>query len=149
MARVKLKFPAENPLFTTTIPVRIGDINYGNHVGNDAILSIIHDARMRLLRSHGYDEMNAGGNGLIMADVMIAYKGEAFYGDTLTINIYAEEITEYSFDLLYHISTLRNGKQANIAHAKTGMVCFDYEARNIAEMTDGLKNLLLPGNQNG
>ena len=45
MGRVKIKFPAENPLFITTIHVRIGDINYGGHVGNDAILSIIHEAR--------------------------------------------------------------------------------------------------------
>src|SRR5580693_6651810 len=99
MARVKLKFPAENPLFTATIYVRIGDINYGGHVGNDAILSILHEARMQMLRSRGYDEMNAGGTSLIMADVMIAYKGEAFYGDMLTINIYAEELSSKSFDV--------------------------------------------------
>jgi acyl-CoA thioester hydrolase len=142
MARVKIKFPADKLLFTTTISVRIGDINYGNHVGNDAVLSIIHEARMRLLHSHGYDEMDAGGNALIMADVMIAYKGEAFYGDALTVKIYAEEITEYSFDLLYHITALRNEKDTNIAHAKTGMVCFSYAAREIVTMTGELKNLL-------
>ncbi len=142
MARVKLKFPANKLLFTTTIPVRIGDINYGNHVGNDAVLSIIHEARMQLLRSHGYDEMNAGGNGLIMADVMIAYRGEAFYGDELTVKLFAEEITGYSFDLLYHICTSRNGVNSDIAHAKTGMVCFNYNTREIATMTKELKALL-------
>ena len=140
--RVKLKFPAEKPLFTTTIPVRVGDLNYGNHVGNDSILSIIHESRMQLLYSHGYDEMNAGGVGLIMADVMIAYKGESFYGDDLAVNVYAEEITEYSFSLLYHISTWRNSMQSDIAHAKTGMVCFDYRIRKIVEMTNELKHLL-------
>ena len=142
MSRVKLKFPAENPLFTTTISVRISDINYGGHVGNDAILSIIHEARLQMLCNFGYNEMNAGGNSLIMADVMIAYKDESFYGDALTIKIYAEEITTYSFDLLYHISTLRNGVQADIAHAKTGMVCFDYQERKIVPMTDELRTLL-------
>ena len=64
MGRVKLKFPDNNPLFTTAIYVRIGDINFGGHVGNDAILSIIHEARVQMLRSHGYDELNAGGNSL-------------------------------------------------------------------------------------
>jgi acyl-CoA thioester hydrolase len=142
MGRVKVKFPAENPLFTTTIPVRVGDLNYGNHVGNDSVLSIVHEARMQFLRSHGYDEMNAGGVSLIMADVMIAYKGESFYGDDLTVKIYAEEIKDHSFDLLYHIATLRNNQQADIAHAKTGMVCFDYNARKIVAMADNLKRLL-------
>ena len=142
MGRVKLKFPAENPLFTATIPIRIGDVNYGNHVGNDAILSIIHEARMQMLAKNGYDEMNAGGNSMIMADVMIAYKGESFYGDTLTIKIYAEEITDYTFDLLYRISTQRQDKRFDIAHAKTGMVCFDYESRKVVLMTKELKSFL-------
>ncbi len=142
MGRVKLKFPAGDPLFTTTIPIRIGDINYGNHVGNDAVLSIIHEARMLMLRSKGYTEMNAGGNSLIMADVMIAYKGEGFYGDIFTIKVYAEEITERTFDLLYHISTVGNGASTDIAQAKTGMVCFDYENRKVALMKDELKQFL-------
>jgi acyl-CoA thioester hydrolase len=70
MSRVKLKIPTEKPLFTAIINVRIGDINYGGHAGNDAILSIMHEARMQMLNSHGFSEMNAGGTSLIMADVM-------------------------------------------------------------------------------
>ena len=142
MGRVKLKFPDNKPLFSTTISVRIGDINYGGHAGNDSILSIVHEARVQMLRSHGYDELHAGGNSLIMADVMIAYKGEAFYGDTLTIKIYAEEVSGHSFDLLYHISTYRDGTQKDVAHAKTGMACFNYETRKIAVMTEELRRVL-------
>lgn len=141
MNRVKIKFPDEKPLFSTTIPVRIGDINYGNHLGNDAVLSLIHEARMQLLHSWGFDELNVGGNGLIMADVMIAYKGEAFYGDVLNVDIYADELSPKSFDLLYDISCVA-GKKA-IAHAKTGMACFDYGTRKIVVLEDGLKNRLL------
>lgn len=146
MGRVKLKFPDENPLFTTTIPIRVGDLNYGNHVGNDSILSIIHEARMQLLHRAGYTELNIEGIGLILADVMIAYKGESFYGDVLTVKLYVEELTGHSFNLLYHISTLRNNAGTDIAHAKTGMVCFDYNDRKIAPMPEKLK-LLLEGNK--
>ncbi|HRO43960.1 MAG TPA: thioesterase family protein [Flavipsychrobacter sp.] len=142
MGRVKIKFPSENPLFTCTIPVRISDINYGNHLGNDSVLSIIHEARMQFLAQRKYTELNAGGNSLIMGDVMIAYKGEAFYGEMLEINIYAEEITERSFDLLYQITTSRNNAQHPVADAKTGMICFDYKERKITGMTDELKSLL-------
>lgn len=142
MSRVKLKFPDENPLHTAVIPVRIGDINYGGHVGNDAILTIVHEARIQLLCTHGYDEMDAGGNSMIMADVMIAYKGESFYGDKLIIKMYANEIKEHSFDLLYHITTLCNDIQNDIAHVKTGMVCFDYKLRKVAPMTHELKQFL-------
>ena len=142
MARVKLKFPDENPLYTATISIRIGDINYGGHVGNDSILSIIHEARVQLLRSAGYSEMNAGSVSLIMADVMISYKGESFYGETLDVRIYADELDARSFDLLYHISTFRDGRKTDIAHAKTGMVCFDYQTRKIVLMSEDLRQFL-------
>ena len=145
MGRVKIKFPEQKPLFTASIPVRIGDINYGNHVGNDAILSIVHESRMQMLGASGYTEMNAAGNSMIMADVMIAYKGEAFYGDVLSVDIYAEEIGGISFDLLYYITTTRNGEVKQIAHCKTGMVCFDYTLRKTTGMTDAFKVFLMGG----
>jgi acyl-CoA thioesterase FadM len=146
MARVKIKFPLENQLFSCTISVRITDINYGNHLGNDSVLSIIHEARMQMLQHYGFTELNAGGNSLIMGDVMIAFRGEAFYGDVLTVKVYAEEVTERSFDLLYHIGTVRSGQTIEIAHAKTGMVCFDYHTRKVAEMTTELRKVLMGSN---
>jgi len=142
MDRVKLKFPEQKPLFTSHIAVRISDINYGNHLGNDSVLSLIHEARMQLLAQWGYTELEAGGTSLIMGDVMIAYKGEAFYGEMLTIKLYASEITDRSFDLLYHISTNREGQAIQIAHAKTGMVCFNYSIKRIANLTPELKSRL-------
>lgn len=145
MSRVKIKFPDEKPLFSCSISVRIGDINYGNHLGNDSVLSIIHEARMQLLKSWGGNELDIKNNSLIMADVMISYRGEAFYGDKLNVEIYADDITDRSFDLLYHISTEQNGQIKDIAHAKTGMLCFDYNTRKIALMDEELKTLLKGG----
>ncbi len=142
MERVKILFPDYNPRFVTTIPIRVSDLNYGNHVGNDAILSLMHEARMQMLASNNYSEMNAGGNSMIMGDVMIAYKGEAFYGDKILIKIFVEEVTRKTFNLLYHLSTERNGKITDIAHAKTGMACFDYSERRISMMTAELKQFL-------
>jgi acyl-CoA thioester hydrolase len=141
--RVKIEFPGKKPLFQVQIPVRIGDINYGNHVGNDSVLSIIHDARMQALASMGVTELDIDGHGLIMADVMIAYRGEAFYGDVLEIALYATEVTDKTFDLLYHVRTTRNGKQIDIAHAKTGMVCMDYTTRKVVPCSESFKTWLL------
>lgn len=140
MSRVKIKFPDEKPLFTATIPVRISDINYGAHLGHDAVLSIVHEARMQMLRTWGWDELRAGGVALIMADVMIAYKGEAFYGDVLKVSVYSNEIMPKSFDLLYDVTLAASDK--TIAHAKTGMACYDYTIRKIATLSEELKKRL-------
>ncbi|MBC7553185.1 MAG: acyl-CoA thioesterase [Taibaiella sp.] len=142
MARVKIKFPEEKPLITVSIPVRISDINYGGHVGNDSLLTIIHEARMMLLGSGGHTEMKAAGTSLIMADVMIAYKGEAFYNDILDIDIYAEEFTNASFSLLYKLTTARNGISLPVADCKTGMVCYNYDIKKIDAVTADLKLFL-------
>ena len=127
MARIKINLP-ETFSFTTELPIRITDLNYGGHLGNDALLSLLHEARVRFLKTHGYSELNFAGTGLIMADVGIVYKGEGFYGDMLTIEITAYEFSKYGFDLVYRLAN-QNGKE--IAHAKTGMLCFDYTARKL------------------
>jgi acyl-CoA thioester hydrolase len=142
MARVKLDIP-QNKIFSTDIPVRITDINYGNHVGNDALVSILHEARMQWLAHNNYTELNVAGAALIMADLAVEYKSESFYGDTLNVAISIGEITKISFEIFYEITTTRNDKKILIANAKTGMVCFDYEARKVTSVPEIFKKFLI------
>ena len=131
MARIKLVIPEEK-IFSTEIAVRITDINYGNHVGNDAFVRLIHEARVQWLSLNNYTELNIEGASLIMADLAVEYKGESFYGDVLKIGIAVGEISRAGFELYYQISTTRDGKDLLIAKAKTGMVCFNYREKKIA-----------------
>lgn len=142
MARVKLIIP-ENKIFTTNIPIRITDINYGNHVGNDALVSIVHEARVQWLAHNNYTELNVAGAALIMADLAVEYKAESFYGDILNIAISIGEITKISFEIFYEITTTREDKKILIANAKTGMVCFDYETRKVTAIPQGFLKLLI------
>ncbi|HMR84968.1 MAG TPA: thioesterase family protein [Niabella sp.] len=131
MARIKVLLP-EHFTFSTPIPVRITDINYGGHVGNDALLSIIHEARLQFLSHHGYSEMNMEGTGLIMADAAIEFKAEAFYGDILTASVGANDFTRIGFDLCYKLEKNVDGKMLTVAVAKTGMVCYNYDQKKVA-----------------
>ena len=88
MTRVKIEVP-QRSMGTYHIPVRITDINYGNHVGNDAFVSIIHEARMQWLQQHGYTELNIESAGLIMSDLTVEFKNESFYGDQVEVKISA------------------------------------------------------------
>ncbi len=138
MSRIKIAFP-ENFSYTATIPVRITDLNYGNHVGNDAVLSIIHEARMQFLAHHGYTELNCGGTGLIMSDVGIEFKKEIYYSDTLSVQIAAINFSSVGFDLFYR---LFNKENIIVALAKTGMICYNYEAKKIAAVPAEVKEKL-------
>ncbi len=136
--RIRITFPSPF-IYSTVIPVRISDVNYGGHVGNDSILSILHEARLRFLKQWDFTEMDAGGCGLIMADSAIQYKGEAFYGDDLYVEIAVANLTSLSFDLFYQMTTFRNLVCVTIVKAKTGMICFDYGQRKITEMPLSLR----------
>src|SRR5688500_8579395 len=100
MARIKIDLPGSFS-FQTTIPVRITDVNYGGHVGNDTVLSLVHEARMQFLKYHGYTELEFAGTSLIMNDAGIEFKQELFYGDTILASVTAGEFSKVSFDLFY------------------------------------------------
>ncbi|HET6994802.1 MAG TPA: acyl-CoA thioesterase, partial [Chitinophagaceae bacterium] len=125
MARIKIDLPEKFP-FTTTIQVRITDINYGDHVGNDTILSLMHEARVQFLKTHGYKELEFEGVGMIMSDVGIEFKNELFYGDIVFASVAVGEISKVSFDLYYKLEKESAGKKILVAAGKTGMVCYDY-----------------------
>jgi acyl-CoA thioester hydrolase len=145
MARIKIEIP-EKILATFNIPVRITDINYGNHVGNDSFVGIIHEARMMWLHQYGFTELNIGGIGLIMSDLAVEFKNESFYGDQLEVKIAAAEISRLSFELYYQLSAQRNNEMILLANAKTGMICYDYAAKKVAAMPESLKKILVAQN---
>ena len=138
MARIKLTLPDFFP-FRCTIPIRVTDLNYGGHVGNDTILSLVHEARMRYLHSLGYTEMNLAGVGLIMSDAAIEFKAELFWGEDLRAEVAAHELSRAGFDLYYRLS---KSDGTPVALDKTGMICFDYAAKKVVSIPDEVRSKL-------
>jgi acyl-CoA thioester hydrolase len=130
MARIKVELP-QHFAFSTTIPVRITDLNYGKHVGNDTILSMIHEARVQFLKQLGYGELDLAGVGIIMSDVAIEFKSELFYGDEVIVSVAAGDLAKISFDLYYKLEKRSEEKTRLVAIAKTGMVCYDYGKKKV------------------
>ena len=133
-SRVRIELPT-SWLFSVDLPVRITDINYGHHVGNDTIVALIHDARFRWLHQYGWTELDVDGVGLIMADVAVRFKAEAGFGDTIRVQLAVSESTVVGFGLVYLLTRVTDG--AEIARATTGLVFFDYGKRSLARMPPG------------
>jgi acyl-CoA thioester hydrolase len=130
MPRVKLDLP-QHFAFTTEVPVRITDINYGGHLGNDAILGIVQEARLQFLRQRGLSEADVGGAGIIMTDAVVMYKAEAFYGDVLVVEVAIQDLQPLACDFVFRLTSKDSGKE--VARAKTGIAFFDYARRRIVE----------------
>ncbi|MEM7204381.1 MAG: thioesterase family protein [Planctomycetota bacterium] len=126
MARLSLTLPAHFP-FSTELTVRVTDLNYGNHLGNDRLLGLLHEARWRFLLEHELSERDCAGTTLVLADAAIAYKAEAFAGDRLRVEVALGEPGRVSCDVFYRVTRLGDG--ALVAEAKTALVCLDPETR--------------------
>jgi acyl-CoA thioester hydrolase len=133
MARVTIQFP-DTFIYETDLIVRVSDLNYGNHVGNDNILTLMQEARTLYYRSRGFEsEVKLEGPiGQIVADAAIVYKSESFLGDLLKIQIAVGDLHKYGFDLFYRITQRNTDRE--VAVGKTGIVCFDYDKRKMVSM---------------
>jgi len=126
-------------VFSTEIPLRVSDINYGGHLGHDSVLTLTHEARVRFLAKHGFTEMDVYGTGLIISDAIIVYKSEAFWGEVVKVQIALGEFGKYGFDFIYRISEKKTKRE--VARVKTGMVFFDYKKRKVARVPPKFKKL--------
>lgn len=116
--------------FQTLFPVRIGDINYGGHMGNDRFLLLFQDARMLFLKSLGCSEANVGeGVALIMSQARVRYRAEAFYGETLRVKVSLTDLRATRFTLGYEVS--REPEGTPVASGSTELVGFDYASRRV------------------
>ena len=124
MARLKLEFPDHCFVFDTTLTVRITDINAGNHLANDSMISMISEARARFLYFFGVEEITEDKTGIIVTDLATMYKSEAHARDQLRFEVGVMDFNRYGCDIVFRISRPADGRL--IALAKSGFVFFNY-----------------------
>ncbi|MCD6293010.1 MAG: thioesterase family protein [Deltaproteobacteria bacterium] len=141
MSRIKLKLPEPQQfIYSTDISPRISDINYGNHLGHDRLITLLHEVRLRFLANHGFSEFDIDGTGIIMADLAISYKAEVFYGECLTVDIALIEPSRTGCNFFY--LARKKNDQKEVARATTRIVFFDYKKKKITRMPPAFSTLL-------
>ena len=138
MGRVHVEMP-ESFSFATEIDVRITDLNYGRHLGNDSMLGLIHEARVRFLAHHGLTEADVDGKPLVLADAVIAYRAEAFAGERLRFEVAVGEVGRVGCDLVYRVTRPADGRL--VAEAKTGLVFLDPTSRRPTALPQSIARL--------
>ncbi len=134
MPRIKLD-PLNRYQHTYETSIEVTDLNYGNHMGNDALVGIIHRARVRFLYFLGAGENNLGDGktGILLTDLIVNYKGEGLLFDKIIVDSSIGEIRPKGFRMFHRIS----GEDSRIiALAETGIVAFDYQKRKVAKIPD-------------
>ncbi|HLV77928.1 MAG TPA: thioesterase family protein [Marinobacter sp.] len=137
MARIKLEFPDNVFCFETRLPVRITDINGANHLGNDALISMLSEARAQFLNEYGIDEGGSDGQAIIVTDLATMYQGESFYPDLLRFEVGLTDFNHYGGDFVFRVTKAHTGQP--VALAKYGFVFFDYNERRVIAMPESFR----------
>jgi len=104
MPRIKLEEqPAYEFSYATT--ARVADLNHAAHVGAPHMTSFLHDARIALFLELGVSEYDLGDgkSSIIIGDLAVSYRSQAFWGNELTIQTHIGEMTENSFRFFHRI----------------------------------------------
>jgi acyl-CoA thioester hydrolase len=127
--------------FRACYTVRIGDINYGGHLGNDKYLLLFHDARLAFLASLGVSEKDIdGGAGLIMSEAHVRFLAEVFLGDELEVSVRPRDVQASRFALDYEVTRVGDG--ASVAGGYTAMAAFDYARLRVTKLPEAFQAAL-------
>lgn len=141
MARVRIELPDRFP-FRTAIALLISHINYGRHLDNAQLLGLVSEARVRFLKSMGYTELDIEGVGIVVADAAVQYRSEAFHGETMVVEMAADDFSEFGCDLVWRLADEASGRE--VARGKTGIVFFDYGERRKTAVPEGFRRRFAP-----
>jgi len=136
MARVQIPLP-DHFVFSTDITLYVGHINYGGHLDNALLLSLVSEARARFFKSLGYTELDVEGRGIVVADAALQYQSEAFHGEVMVVDMVADEFRSKGCDLVWRMRD--KATQRDVACGKTGIVFFDYAARKAAAVPESFR----------
>lgn len=137
MARIKLSFPDDVFCFETRMPVRITDINGANHLGNDALISMLSEARAQFMVSHGLQESSKDGTGIIVTDLATMYQSESFFPEMLRFEVGVMDFNKYGGDFVFRVTKAESGQP--VALAKYGFVFFNYQRKQVVPVPESFR----------
>ena len=139
MARIHIQLPPQFA-FSTEILLYQSHMNYGGHLDNALLLSVVSEARVRFFKSLGYTELDVEGVGILVADAALQYRSEAFHGETLRVQMLADDFNPYGFDLVF--SMTEKTSQREVARGKVGVVFVDPEHKRVALLPQAFRQRL-------
>lgn len=141
MARVKL---VEQEEYRFHYPVRIEPrhLSIGNHLHSNNLIILASAARADVFHSMGLTEVDLGDGvtGIVIADIVVSYKAEAFLHDEIVIDTHFGAFTSRSFTVFQRI---RKSDKV-LAIAETGLVTFNYRSRKIARIPERVLQAFAP-----
>lgn len=140
MERVKLDFPAEAIIHRHPLTVRVTDMNYGRHLGHDALVSLLHEARIQAFAALDLQEWDMYGHPSVVADLAVQYQSEARWPDALIIETAVPEPQGKALTIYQRIR--KSDSQQLVATARVNQLLIDLATGRPAEVPEQVKQAL-------
>ncbi|MCW4149449.1 thioesterase family protein [Halomonas sp. 18H] len=143
MERIKIDFPEAEICHRHPLAVRITDMNYGRHLGHDAVISLMHEARVQALASLGLSEGDMAGYPCVAADLAIQYQSESRWPDALVAETAIPEPSRKAISVYHRLRREPDGR--SVATARLTLMLVDPEAGRPVPVPDALIERLTRG----
>ena len=140
MERVKLDFPADAVIHRHPLTVRVTDMNYGRHLGHDALVSLLHEARIQAFAALDLPEWDMHGYPSVVADLAVQYQSEARWPDALTIATAVPEPQGKALTIYQRI--YQADSQQVVATARVNQLLIDLATGRPVEVPEQVKQAL-------
>ena len=104
---------------------------------NDALISMLSEARVQLLSHYKIDEVGHSGLGILVTDLATVYQAEIYYPETLVFDVGITDFNRYGGDFVFRVTRERDG--AAVAQAKYGFVFFDFGEKRVTPTPDSFR----------
>lgn len=140
MERIKLDFPAEAVIHRHPMTVRVTDMNYGRHLGHDALVSLLHEARMQAFATLDLLEWDMQGYPSLVADLAVQYQSEARWPDALMVATAVPEPQGKALTIYQRV--YQADSQQVVATARINQLLIDLASGRPVEIPDQVKQAL-------
>ncbi|KAA0011715.1 acyl-CoA thioesterase [Billgrantia pellis] len=123
MERIKLDFPQSDVVHRHPLSVRIADMNYGRHLGHDALVSLLHEARIQAFADLGLVEWDLGGYPSVVVDLAVQYQSEARWPDALVVETAIPAPAGKSITVFHRVCHAEGGRP--VATARLNLLLLD------------------------
>jgi len=140
MERVSLEFPNAAVIHRHPLTVRVTDMNYGRHLGHDALVSLLHEARMQAFASLDLPEWDMHGYPSVVVDLTVQYQQEARFPDALVIETAVPDPEGKALTVFHRVTKAETGDV--VATARVNKLLIDLAAGRPVAIPDAVKQTL-------
>ncbi|MFM9270673.1 acyl-CoA thioesterase [Halomonas elongata] len=141
MERVRLEFPEADIRHCHPMSVRITDMNYGRHLGHDAVVSLMHEARVQALASRGLSEGDMEGYLCVVADLAVQYQAESRWPDALVVDTAIPAPSRKAIAVYHRLR--RESDDRSVATARLNLMLIDPDTGRPAPVPATLADRLM------